>query len=124
MPCSSPGRSTFSARARSRALPPPIPKRLCGHKDVATQLLHFLNQAPLAFRPPVADESIQRIIELAFYASMAPEEGRYPRFNLSCQKDSGAPFTIASFEPVPLENVDSLRRLAPVYALRVCPARD
>jgi hypothetical protein len=94
-------------------IPAPIPERLCSHADLAMLLLHYLDHEPPAFRPPVSDEGIRNVVELAFFASMAPEEGRYLRFNISCQKDVGAPFTVTRFDPIPLKSVDALRRLAP-----------
>ena len=93
--------------------PLPILDRLCGHADLAALLLHYLEHEVPAFRPPVSDEGIRNVIELAFFASMAPEEGRYLRFNISCQTDVGAPFTVTRFDPIILKNVDALRRLAP-----------
>lgn len=100
--------------------PPPIPPGLCGHADLATLLLHYLEHEVPALRPPVSDDGLRTLMELAFFASMAPEEGHYLRFDLSCQKDVGAPFTVTRFDPITLSDVDVLRRLAPACTHAEC----
>ncbi len=99
---------------------PPLPTGLCSHRDLADLLLHYLAWAPPAIRPPVSDEGIRRAIELAFFASMAPEEGRYPRFSVVCQEDFGAPFTVTRFDSIAIDDVDVLRRVAPSCTLPEC----
>ena len=93
--------------------PPPLPERLCSQCDLADLLLHYLAFEVPGLRPPVSDDGIRRLIDLSFITSIAPEEGRFPRFNISCQQDFGAPFTVTRFDPIALDNVDALRRLAP-----------
>lgn len=93
--------------------PPPLPERLCSQRDLADLLLHYLAFEVPALRPPVSDDGIRRLIDLAFFTSMAPEEGRFPRFNIACQEDVGAPFTVTRFDSIAMDNVDALRRVAP-----------
>ncbi len=92
---------------------PHLPEDLCGQRDLANLLLHYIAFQTPAFRPPVSGKNIYRLIELAFFTSMATEEGRFPRFNIACQKDLGTPFTVTRFVPIPMDNVDVLRRVAP-----------
>jgi hypothetical protein len=52
-------------------------------------------------------------MKVAYYTSLAPEEGRYPRFRLICvDTSSGILFFAVSFN-TPINEVQSLRRLAP-----------
>jgi DisA bacterial checkpoint controller nucleotide-binding len=63
---------------------------------------------------PISDDGIRRLIDLAYHASMVPEEGRFPTFRVvSHRKDEIR--TIAEFD-VTLDSVETLRRLAPAVS--------
>lgn len=94
--------------------PPPIPDgKLLNHTDLTEIFQHYLDFELPALRGPISKDGLRRLIELAFFASMAPEEGRYTQFNLACQGDFGASYTVSQFDPISLDSVDVLRRLAP-----------
>lgn len=67
---------------------------------------------------PASERGLLRIIELAFYASMASEEGSYFQFNLVNRDGDG--YAAARFDPVELDSVDALRRLAPACTHSDC----
>ncbi len=78
--------------------------------------------------PLLDDEDVKFLIDLAFYASVTAEEGRYPRFrliNYQYNAESDEYRTMVEFgEEIRLENVDDIHRLLPAvsslnYALRV-----
>src|SRR5215471_6622258 len=54
---------------------------------------------------PISDEGLRSLIELAFYASMMPEEGRFFCFNL-VSRDAASP--AADFRRVWLDSPDSM----------------
>jgi hypothetical protein len=93
--------------------PPHLPGGLCTQQALADLLLHYLKYEVPAFHPPMSEEGIRRLIDLAFFASVTPEEGRFPRFRIACQENVGAPFSVARFREVEMDDVDKLRRLAP-----------
>ncbi|MBV8610613.1 MAG: hypothetical protein JO034_24555, partial [Singulisphaera sp.] len=70
----------------------------------------------------ISDAGVLHLVELSYFASQSVEEGRYPRFRLFVPSDnlppSGAdPWQLLRFsQPVPLLEVDDLRRLAPCAA--------
>src|SRR5262249_24812613 len=69
---------------------------------------------------PISDEGLRSLIELAFYASMMPEEGRFFHFNLVNREAS---FPAAVFRRVWLDSPDSMRRLAPACTHQDCALR-
>jgi len=69
---------------------------------------------------PISDEGLRSLIELAFYASMMPEEGRFFCFNL-VSRDAASP--AADFRRVWLDSPDSMRRLAPACTHQGCALR-
>ena len=69
---------------------------------------------------PLSDDGIHWLIKLAYYTSLIAEEGRYPRFRLMSTKHGpDSPWIAASFE-TPINDVDSLRRLAPAVSETDC----
>jgi hypothetical protein len=63
-----------------------------------------------------SNESVRRLLTLSFYASLAQEEGRYPRFRVYVPLPGAGNNLqkLASFEPrLPIDDVERLRRLAP-----------
>ncbi len=94
--------------------PPPLPQGLCKHSVLADMLSHYREFVNPAFVPPVSEKAIRQLIELTFFASMTLEERRFPNFRISCQKDVVSMFYVTRFDPVVLDGVDTLRRLAPI----------
>jgi hypothetical protein len=68
---------------------------------------------------PISDEGVKELIELVYYASLMPEEGRFMHFKLVCQDDRTV-FMVSRFEPVLLDGGDKLRRLAPACTRPDC----
>ena len=91
-----------------------------GPADLAELLWHYKQWATckeqLSF--PASEPGLRGIIELAFYASMASEEGRYFRFNLVNRY--GDDYAAARFDQVELDSVDAVRRLAPACTHSDC----
>ena len=64
-------------------------------------------------RAPISDTGIHRLVQLAYQTSLAEEEGRFPEFKLvNARLDSSDSSLVATLD-VPLDDLDSLRRLAP-----------
>src|SRR3954452_24491766 len=61
---------------------------------------------------PVTDGSLKKLVSLVYHASLLPEEGRFPRFKVVCEDARGSVFLVSRIEPVSLDSVTSLRRLA------------
>ena len=96
---------------------------LSGPDDLSSAIIHLrkslveLHDGDVGWLSPISDDGIRRLIKLAFYASLAAEEGRYPRFRLINRIDDGADTVgfAAAFD-TPIIDVESLRRLAPTAA--------
>jgi hypothetical protein len=106
---------------------PSVPESLCSPGALADLLIDarawrkeaFLSDgAPSEAAAPLSDDAVRKLIDLAFYTSLVPEEGRHPRFKLVSQKFR-SPLTVTRFEPVPLD-VSSLHRLAPACTRPDC----
>jgi hypothetical protein len=69
--------------------------------------------------PPLSEAAITKLVNLVFYASLFPEEGRFSRFKVS----TGAVFPVAELCDVPLESPNDLRRLAPACTNPECVLR-
>lgn len=69
----------------------------------------------LAFAP-ISDAGIQRLVQLAFQTSLAEEEGRFPEFKLVNARLDSSDSTLAATLDVRLDDLDSLRRLAPAVS--------
>ncbi len=95
----------------------------CGPDDLSEAIIslreHKLegHEGKSPFLSPISNNSIRRLITLAYYTSFAAEEGRYPRFRLISSKYYGAgdPRYVTCFE-TQIRDVDSLRRLAPIVS--------
>src|SRR5262249_4270375 len=75
--------------------PPSVPKSLCNPRTLADLLIDARAWRKEAFwsdgaaseaAAPLSDDAVRKLIDLAFYTSLAPEEGRHPRFKLVSQK--------------------------------------
>lgn len=97
---------------------------LGGPKDLAAILLQgregLMRDADgKEWLPPISAAGLYKLMDLAFYASMMPEEGRFPPFTLVNAEDDWRVITV--FEPpIPVETVDTLRRLAPSCKIPDC----
>lgn len=101
--------------------PPNCPDGECSPERLADAILHWLDfrkQHPIRNAPPVptiSDQGLRRLIDLAFYTSLHPEEGFYPSLRLVYQANSNGYWrSLANFDPINLEGVDTLRRLSPI----------
>jgi hypothetical protein len=87
----------------------------CGPDNLADLIISLRNSEELQFqgheKSPLSDEGVRRIINLCYHASMACEEGRFPRFRVGCYVNDEVR-KVASCD-VALNSVESLRRLAP-----------
>lgn len=107
--------------------PPPVPEARCGPDALAELLIHARDWRIEAFgeeggagdaAAPLSDDGLRKLINLAFYTSLLPEEGRYPHFKLLCRR--GRPeHTVTRFEPVLLDE-SRLHRLAPACTRPDC----
>jgi hypothetical protein len=106
---------------------PPVPESLCSPDALADLLVHarawrkaeFLSDgAPSEAAAPLSDAGLRNLIDLAFYTSLVPEEGRHPCFKMVSQKYLSS-LVVSRFEPVPLD-VSRLRRLAPACTRPDC----
>lgn len=101
-------------------------ENLCGPDDLIAQLIEFRRgtrqQQPVLYGN-VSDEGLRHLVRLSYYASQVVEEGRYSRFRLYVPPVRDLPpgwedpWSLARFsEPVVLQGVDDLRKLAPCAA--------
>jgi hypothetical protein len=102
--------------------PPDIPEGPCSVSQLTDLILHFRPyELALAERgwsgPALSEHGVRRLIELAFYASLSPEEGRYPRTKLACPDSDSRAEIVMRFQPVLLDGVDVVRKLAPACVL-------
>lgn len=65
---------------------------------------------------PLSDNGVRKLVKLAFYASLAPEEGRYPRFRMMSANVRAEDIRTAASFNCQVNNVETLRRLAPAAA--------
>jgi hypothetical protein len=108
--------------------PPPVPESLCSPDALAGLLVHarawrkaeFLSDgAPSEAAAPLSDAGLRKLIDLAFYTSLVPEEGRYSRFKVVAQRFRSSSLVVSGFEPVPLD-LSRLHRLAPACTRPDC----
>jgi hypothetical protein len=108
--------------------PPPVPDSLCSPDALADLLVHarawrkaeFLSDgAPSEAAAPLSDAGLRNLIDLAFYTSLVPEEGRHPCFKLVAQRFRSSSLVVSRFEPVPLD-LSRLHRLAPACTRPDC----
>src|SRR5438874_430821 len=99
----------------------------CGPDELLAKLLDGREVALRGNRAEVygniSNEGAHHLVKLSYYASQSVEEGRYPRFRIYVPTASNPPpgcqdpWQLAKFsEPVPLREIDDLRRLAPCVA--------
>lgn len=92
-----------------------------GPNELADVVVHFLRGMPPAFADGstwVTEAGLRKLIEVAFFTSFAPEEGRYPRCSLFWSIYPHEWFDVGSFlEAMPLD-VATLRKLAPISQIR------
>jgi hypothetical protein len=70
--------------------------------------------------PSLSKGGLRDLVNLVFYTSMCPDEGRFLRFKVAAVETKGALFSIARFAPVHLDGPDALRRLAPACTHPKC----
>jgi hypothetical protein len=99
--------------------PPPIPEGLCGPEKLAELLIEARKVQP-EYTGPISDDGIRTLVNLIFFASLMPEEGRYPRYKLVCEPAESSIFLVTKIDPLPLDDVNQVRRLAPACAHPNC----
>jgi hypothetical protein len=62
---------------------------------------------------PISDDGIRRLIQVAYFTSLAQEEGRYPQFRCVNADVRRSEIRLAASCTVPINDVESWRRLAP-----------
>lgn len=62
---------------------------------------------------PISDEGLRRLVSLAYYTSLATEEGRFPRFKLISTDPQEVNLRGAARFNTPINNVGTMLRLAP-----------
>lgn len=99
--------------------PPTIPSGLCGPETLAELLIEARN-VQSGWTGPISDNGIRTLINLIFFASLVPDEGRYPRYKVVCEPAEGSVFLVTRIAPIPLDDVNQIRRLAPACAHSDC----
>lgn len=99
---------------------------LFGPAELIAKLLEYRPQMGARRRDAygnISDEGLCRLVTLSYFASQAVEEGRYARFRLFVPPEGNLPpgwrdpWQLIPFEqPVILQDIDDLRRLAPCAA--------
>ncbi|HXT69161.1 MAG TPA: hypothetical protein VN700_05380 [Vicinamibacterales bacterium] len=92
--------------------------QFCGPRDLSNTFVlirRHLNPQSAAAEPraPISDAGIHRLVQLAYQTSLAEEEGRFPEFKLVNARLDASDNSLAATLDVPLDDLDSLRRLAP-----------
>ena len=103
---------------------PPKPSDLGGPEqlgDVMIDFRHWHASKGLHSNADISDQNLRKLIKLAYFASQTADEGRFPRFRLFAPTASGRSvldeMRILTFrEPRPLQDVNSIRRLAPLVS--------
>lgn len=62
---------------------------------------------------PISDAGLSFLIDLAYHASLVSEEGRFSHFRAMCRNEGSQSLLVSHFDPVRLNNVEAIRRLAP-----------
>ena len=95
--------------------------QFCGPRELSDTFVlirRHLNP-PTANSPPfapISDAGIHRLVQLAYQTSLAEEEGRFPEFKLVNARLDPSDSSLAATMDVPLDDLDSLRRLAPAVS--------
>lgn len=91
---------------------------LCGPVELAEVLLRTVEQERLADRHLIASETgVQRLVQLAYAASLLEEEGRFPRFRI-ISRTVPLRCTVQFDPPIVIDTIGTLRRLAPAVSRR------
>jgi hypothetical protein len=84
---------------------------LCGPEQLSEGLQMLMRR--VAEHPPtISDAGLKRLVELVYFASQSPEEGRFPRFT-TIVKDEAHFFVATQLGDLEVIGVDTLRRIAP-----------
>lgn len=92
---------------------PDISTKLCGATEFADFLVAFRG-LDSDWNGPISDDGFRQLLELLFFASQIPDEGRYLKCKFVSQNVEGSIFLLTKIEPLRLASVDDIRRLAPV----------
>jgi len=86
--------------------------------DVVVHLLRGMPSGGLEAGGWLSEEGLRRLIAVAFFTSLAPEEGRYPRCSLFWSIYPHDWFDTCQFHPGKPLDIETLRRLAPICQTR------
>jgi hypothetical protein len=86
--------------------------------DVVVDLLRDMPFSGLESGGWLSEAGLRRLIGVAFFTSLAPEEGRYPRCSLLWSIYPHKWFDTCVFRPEKALDVETLRRLAPICQTR------
>ena len=86
--------------------------------DVVVHLLHSMPSRGLEDGGWLSEAGLRRLITVAFFTSLAPEEGRYPQCSLFWSIYPHEWFDTCRFHPEKPLDVETLRRLAPICQTR------
>ena len=98
---------------------PPAAQGLHGPEVLAELMVHgrqfgLSTHGGSSFQAPLSDDGVKKLVNLVYYSSLMPEEGRFPRFKVVCRDTPlGFIFLVSRIDPVALDGVDPLRRLVP-----------
>ena len=95
--------------------------QFCGPRDLSNTFVlirRHLNPPGVDAEPfaPISDAGIHRLVQLAYQTSLAEEEGRFPEFKLVNARLDPSDSSLAATLAVRLDDLDSLRRLAPAVS--------
>src|SRR4051794_3278530 len=90
--------------------PPALPQGLHGPEVLAEMIVHgrqfsrtTIYGGDSGWLAPLTDDGVKGLVNLVYYASLMPEEGRFPRFKVVCQDASGSVLLVSRIEPVVLD---------------------
>ncbi len=89
---------------------------VCGPAELSNLIVWLRSRASSAHQSVISETGIRKLIELSFYLSLSPDEGRYPRLRLGVEwsKKPHNFFLAVKFDkPIELNEIGDLRRLAP-----------
>jgi hypothetical protein len=92
-----------------------------GPTELADVVVRFLRGMPICGLEDggwLSEAGLRQLITVAFFTSLAPEEGRYPQCSLFWSIYPHEWFDTCEFHPRRPLNVETLRRLAPICQLR------
>lgn len=99
------------------------PDKLVGSSELADEVISRRAPSGALGRSrfgQISNESVRRLIDLAYFASQVQEEGKYSHFRLhvpaptNVPADFSDPWTVLSFNPsVPIRTIEDIRKLAP-----------